>query len=123
MNLLRVQIIAPSIAAILAVNWLLTIPTRHFIELAQHHIDHTANLALLAASAFVALFLTAALLLLTVKRNEVQKDNERRQLGTYITIAAILLVNTSYWFLAFLNTDSACIKCGGFSTLMYFWLN
>jgi hypothetical protein len=40
----------------------------------------------------------------------------------YRYFSIIIIFNALYWIIALILADGACIKCGGFSPFIYFWV-
>jgi hypothetical protein len=110
------------LASLFLINYLLSIATESFVVLAQRHLTHELAGFLLIALGILVLFLIAATILLAIKLFEEANQVLRDQRMLVITSLA-LAINFGYWLYAVLMSDGACIKCGGYSETLYFWIN
>jgi hypothetical protein len=111
------------LASLFVINWLLSIATKSFVILAQRHLSHELSGVLLIVLAIFVLFLIAATLLLSIKLFEGANIKVLREQRMLATLSFALTINFGYWLLAVFMSDSACVKCGGYSQTLYFWIN
>ncbi len=108
---------------VMLINVLLAIPTVHFIKLSQRHVGHPLSGVLIFVVVLLSLFCLVFLIMHALIFKNTPPAFSPYQKYRGLLFSLVLLINSIYWLLALTLADSSCYQCGGFSPVIFFWIN